>query len=230
LKFSVVIATWNEGAQIGSALKRLRQISQQSPMEIIVVDGSSTDNTVAQARDWADHVLTHETPNRGAQLHAGAQKATGELLFFLRADSQPPGNWQQALEHFWLATHERKVAATCFTVDYGASRSYRLAAGLVNWAARARGMATGDHGLCTTPELYRDAGGYPAFAYREDLVLCERLQRLGQLVMLPERIWPAARRMHQLGPTKALAQHAWLELRYKLGASPETLWRSYHHS
>ncbi len=228
MKFSVVIATWNEGAQIGSALKRLRQISQQSPMEVIVVDGGSTDNTVAQARDWADHVLTQDKPNRGAQLHAGAQKATGELLFFLRADSQPPGSWQQALEHYWLSTHERKPAATCFTVDYGTSRPYRLAAGLVNWAARSRGLATGDHGLATTPELYRDSGGYPPYAYREDLALCERLKKLGQLVMLPERIWPAARRMHQLGPVRSLAQHAWLELRYKLGASPDTLWKSYN--
>lgn len=230
MKFSVVIATWNEGAQIGSALKRLRQISQQSPMEVIVVDGGSTDDTAAQARAWADQVLELPAPNRGAQLHAGAQKATGELLFFLRPDSQPPGNWQQALEHFWLASHPRKVAASCFTVDYGAARAFRLAARFVNSMAGARGLATGDHGLCTTPELYRDAGGYPAYAYREDLSFCERLRRLGQLVMLPERIWPAARRMRHQGPVRCLAEHAWLELRYKLGSSPDTLWRAYNHT
>jgi rSAM/selenodomain-associated transferase 2 len=227
MKFSVVVATWNEGAQISSALKRLRQISQQSPMEIIVVDGGSTDDTIAQARDWADQIIAHEAPNRGAQLHAGAQKATGDLLFFLRADSQPPGTWQQALEHFWLKTHSRRPAATVFTVDYGTSRSYRLAARAVNTLVSWRGLATGDHGLCTTPDLYRDCGGYPAYAYREDLALCERLQRLGEIVMLPEKIWPAARRMHQFGPMRCALSHAWLELRYKLGASPDALWRSY---
>lgn len=227
MKFSVVIATRNEGAQIGSALKRLRQISQQSPMEVIVVDGASTDNTVEQARPWADQLLEHGQANRGAQLHAGAQKATGELLFFLRPDSQPPGNWQQALEHFWLATHPTKVSATCFTVGYGAGRRDRLAARLVNAAVSWRGLATGDHGLCTTPEIYAHCGGYPAYAFREDFTFCERLRRLGELVILPERIWAAGRRLRQSGLVSCALEHGWLELRYKLGASPEALARSY---
>ena len=40
MKFSVVIASRNEGPQIASGLKRLRQISSTSPMELIVVDGA----------------------------------------------------------------------------------------------------------------------------------------------------------------------------------------------
>ncbi len=227
MKFSVVVATWNEGAQIGSYLKRLRQISQSSPMEIIVVDGRSSDDTAAIARDWADHVISLDQTNRGLQLDAGAKKAAGDLLFFLRSDAQPPGNWQQALEHFWLANHAEKVAASVFTIDYGASLWFRLAARGANALVGWRGLATGDHGLCTTPELYRQSGGYPPFAYREDLAICERLSKLGKVVMLPDRIWPAARRLRQKGPVSCALSSAWLELRYKLGADPGELWRAY---
>lgn len=227
MKFSVVIATWNESAQISSYLKRLRQISQQSPMEVIVVDGGSDDGTAALAREWADHVVALPQTNRGAQLDTGAKIATGDLLFFLRADAQPPGNWQQALEHFWLATHPKKVAATVFTVDYGTGFSLRLSSNLANAVVEWRGVAYGDHGLATTPEIYKESGGYPPIAYREDVVFCERLARFGTIERLPERIWPAARRLRRAGPVRCALQHSWLALRYKLGASPDDLWRSY---
>ncbi len=229
MKFSVIVATWNEGSQIGSALKRLRHISQQSPMEIIVVDGHSDDQTVEEAKPWADQVIVLDEPNRGRQFDEGARKATGDLLLFLRADAQPPGNWQQALEHFWLMPHPHKVAATVFTIDYGVSLPFRVASFLSNASARWRGRAGGDHGLCTTPEIYKESGGFPPFHYMDDFALCDRLGKLGDLVVLKERIWPAARRMHRRGVLRSAVYHLWLDLRYKLGASPEALWRSYYN-
>src|SRR5206468_2564631 len=125
------------------SLKRLRQISQNSPMELIVVDGGSDDKTADLAREWADQVLVQDAPNRGKQLDEGAKKANGDLLFFLRADAQPPGSWQQALEHFWLASHPEKVAATVFSVDYGASFSLKLAPRMATPPVGWRGAACG---------------------------------------------------------------------------------------
>lgn len=228
MKFSVIIPTWNEGSQIASSLKRLRHISQNNSIEIILVDGKSDDDTVEQARPWADQIIVHGEPNRGAQLHLGAQKASGDLLLFLRADSQPPGSWQQALEHFWLSPRHEHVAATVFSVDYGVSPLFRLTSFLSNLAARWRGKAGGDHGLCTTPAFYKQSGGFPPYPYMEDIVFCERLKRLGDVVVLPETIWPAARRMHQMGAVSSGIKSLWLNARFKLGASPEALWRSYH--
>ena len=227
MKFSVVIPTWNEGAQIGSALKRLRQVSQSSPLEIILVDGNSTDDTVAQARDWADQVISLPNANRGEQFDAGAHKATGELLFFLRADCQPPDSWQQALEHFWLSASNRKVAATAFAVDYGSGFSMRLAARWSNSRVSLRGAAFGEHGLCTTPEIYKESGGYPHYACLEDMGFCERLQKIGRIVLMPERIWPAARRMRRDGPLMTGMRHLWLRARFSMGTSPDELWKTY---
>ena len=227
MKFSVIIPTWNEGAQIASSLKRLRQVSQASPLEVIVVDGKSTDGTPELAREWADQVITLERSNRGEQLDAGARKASGDLLFFLRADCQPPDNWQQALEHFWLARHERKVAATAFAVDYGAGLSWRLAARWANNRVAWRGLALGDHGLCVTPDVYRESGGYPHYACLEDVAFSKKLASLGQIVLMPERIWPAARGMRRDGPVFSGLRQAWLRMRFALGASPDDLLKSY---
>ena len=222
MKFSVIVASYNEGPQIGSSLKRLRQISQTSPMEVIVIDGGSDDGTVSAAREWADEVVDLGKPNRGAQWHAGAEKATGDLLFFLRADAQPPGNWQQALEHYWLTTPTDGLAATAFSVSYGAGAGLSA---LSMWSnARVRsGLASSDHGLCTTPDIYKAVGGFPAFPVLEDLEFSRRLAARGRIALLPERLRPAARHVHSIGPLAYIARRLWLETRFKMGATPEAL-------
>jgi glycosyltransferase involved in cell wall biosynthesis len=225
VKFSVVVAAHNEGPQISSALKRLRQISKTSPMELIVVDGGSDDGTISAARDWTDQMLTIDKPNRGAQWHAGALAATGDLLFFLRADAQPPGNWQQALEHFWLATQVEKVAAAGFSVNYGGGAGLRLLSAWSN--ARVRGgMIGADHGVCTTPEIYNAVGGFPAFPELEDFEFSRRLAARGRVQLLPEVIHAAARRLRSQGSFGYVTRRLWLEGRYRLGAKPEELFRS----
>ena len=223
MKFSVIIATCNEAFHIASSLKRLRQISQQNPLELIVVDGGSEDDTAAQARSWADQVLVHERPNRGEQLHLGAQKAAGSMLLFLRGDAQLPGNWQQALEHFWLSPDLGQVAATVFTVQFGTSLSFRLASRLVNAEARWRGQADLCHGLCTTADIYRYSGGFPPVPCLEGRAFCERLRPFGRIAVLPERIWPSSSRLHRFGLLGCVRRRLGLELRLKLGAAPERL-------
>jgi glycosyltransferase involved in cell wall biosynthesis len=222
VKFSVVVAAHNEGPQISSALKRLRQISKTSPMELIVVDGGSDDATVAAARDWTDGLIPLDKPNRGAQWHAGAQVATGDLLLFLRADAQPPGNWQQALEHFWLATQTDKVAAVGFSVDYGAGAGLRVLSAWSN--ARVRGgMIGSDHGICTTPEIYKAVGGFPAFPEVEDLEFSRRLAARGRVRLLPDVIRASARGLRSRGALRYMSRRLWLETRYRMGAKPEEL-------
>ena len=222
MKFSVIVAAHNEGPQIGSALKRLRQISKTSPMEVIVVDGGSDDGTADAAREWADQVLTLETPNRGAQWHAGAEKATGDVLFFLRADVQPPGNWQQVLEHFWIATNVQDVAAAAFSVDYGSGVKLRL---LSRWANRRvrSGVASADHGLTTTPEIYKAVGGFPPYPELEDFEFSRRLGARGRIALLPDAIHAAARRLRNQGAFGYALRRLWLETRYRLGAKPHDL-------
>lgn len=222
MKFSVIIAAHNEGPEIASGLKRLRQISQTSPMEVIVVDGGSDDVTVELAKDWADEVLRLDAPNRGAQWRAGAEKAGGDLLLFLRADSQPPGNWQQALEHFWLATPVGGVAAAAFRVDYGGTRGLRALSAWSNGRAR-RGIVDSDHGLCTTPDIYRAVGGHPDFPVLEDYELSRRLASRGRVAVLPEVVRASARRLRARGPLSYAMRRLWLETRYRLGAQPSAL-------
>ena len=81
---SVVVPVLDEERTIAGLVRALRHECD----ELIVVDGGSTDRTRERAAEAGARVL-ESRPGRGPQLHLGAQAATGEVLWFLHADSEP---------------------------------------------------------------------------------------------------------------------------------------------
>ena len=81
---SVVIPTLNEAANVGWVLQRLPAVVD----EVIVVDGLSTDGTVAAARAARPDVVIVNATRRGkgAALRAGFAAATGTFVVMLDAD------------------------------------------------------------------------------------------------------------------------------------------------
>jgi len=84
---SVVIPAHNAGKSLAAALHSVAQ-QDYSPIEIIVVDDGSTDDTVAVARAFRPAVRIISQPQSGAggARNAGVAVARGELLAFLDAD------------------------------------------------------------------------------------------------------------------------------------------------
>ena len=83
MKVSVIIPTLNEAALIAQTIGQVRA---ERPHEIIVVDGGSSDGTLAAAR-VADQVV-EAARGRALQMNAGAARATGDILLFLHADCE----------------------------------------------------------------------------------------------------------------------------------------------
>lgn len=85
MKLSVVLATYNEEKNIGACLRSIKSIAD----EMIVVDGRSTDKTVAEAKKLGAKV--YEVENR-AMFHTNKQtalqKATGDWVLQLDADER----------------------------------------------------------------------------------------------------------------------------------------------
>ena len=59
--------------------------------EVMVVDGGSRDATIQRARLRADRVIAAPR-GRGLQMNAGADKASGDVLLFLHADTRLPAD------------------------------------------------------------------------------------------------------------------------------------------
>ncbi len=84
---SVVIPTYNRAALLADAVTSILR-GTHTPLEILVVDDGSTDETRAMARVFGDTVRYFFQANRGpaSARNVGIQNAHGAMLAFLDAD------------------------------------------------------------------------------------------------------------------------------------------------
>ncbi len=85
--FSVIIAVYNGAATLARAIDSVLAQSYP-PLEIIIVDDGSTDDTAAIAQRYGESVRYSHQDNAGVSVarNAGARIARGEWLAFLDAD------------------------------------------------------------------------------------------------------------------------------------------------
>ena len=87
-KFSVIVPSYNQGIYLEETL--LSIINQNYPnLELIVIDGGSTDNSVEIIRKHEDQIAFWISEKDRGQSHAinkGIQRATGEWIAMLNSD------------------------------------------------------------------------------------------------------------------------------------------------
>ncbi len=83
---SIIIPTLNEEKNIAACIKAIKsQTFPQERMEIIVVDGNSSDKTVEIAKQFTDKIYTSE-PGFTIQKNLGVRKSNGKYFYYLDAD------------------------------------------------------------------------------------------------------------------------------------------------
>ncbi len=95
---SIVVPAYNEAARIGGTLEQLRNHFEANdhPVEIIVVDDGSTDDTAGVVRAFEPGRLTvrllanNTRSGKGAAVRKGMLAATGDLLLMYDADAPAP--------------------------------------------------------------------------------------------------------------------------------------------
>ncbi|MBA3477402.1 MAG: glycosyltransferase [Lautropia sp.] len=92
---SIIIPVLNEATLLAAALEDLRR--EAGSFEVIVVDGGSSDRTVACVPEHPRVRLVHAAQGRAVQMNAGAAVAAGDLLLFLHVDTRPPPGSLEAI-------------------------------------------------------------------------------------------------------------------------------------
>ncbi len=89
MKISVIIPTFNEADNIACLIETLKNFGDTNLHEIIIVDSpNSTDNTNEIAQNLSTISIKSPQKGRAAQMNFGASVATGDMLYFVHADTK----------------------------------------------------------------------------------------------------------------------------------------------
>jgi rSAM/selenodomain-associated transferase 2 len=220
-KISVIIPTLNEASVIATTL---RHIPRGGDVELIVVDGSSHDGTVAIAEASGARVI-RTASNRAQQMNAGAAIARGEILLFLHADTRLPADFARAV-HTVLS--RPKVVAGAYRLRIDSPRwSLRVVEALANFRSRWLKMPYGDQALFLRARHFRTAVGFSNLPIMEDFEFVRRLGRWGRIAIAPAVVVTSARRWEKLGVLRTTLLNQVIILAYLLGVAPARLARWY---
>jgi len=218
-RISVIIPALNEAALIAQVLQALAP-SRQRGVEVIVVDGGSSDGTPALAAPLADQVL-HATKGRARQMNAGARAAQGAVLWFLHADTMPPSDADGLI---LAALAQEGRAWGFFDVRLsGSGAMLRMVAYLMNRRSRLAGIATGDQGIFVRREVFERVGGFPEIPLMEDIALSRALKRHSRPAHVAQGLVTSSRRWERRGVWRTIFLMWRLRAAYYFGADPRKL-------
>ncbi|MSU77183.1 MAG: glycosyltransferase [Gemmataceae bacterium] len=216
MSVSIIIPTWNEAAHITATVAGLRA---QGDCEIIVVDGGSSDATIALVRD-ADRVLV-SSPGRASQMNAGARLATRENLLFLHADCQIESGGLHAIDR---ALARPGVSAGCFAMRVAAEGwGFRSIDACATARVRFTGVVYGDQGLFLRKRDFELLGGFPRLSFMEDVFFSRMLASRGRAVVIGKKIFVSPRRWERVGLVRQTLRNWTLTALALGGVSPDRL-------
>jgi rSAM/selenodomain-associated transferase 2 len=209
-----VIPTLNAANTLPATLAALGDVA-----EIIVVDGGSTDASVAFAATCGARVITAPR-GRGSQIAAGVATACHPWLLLLHADTRLSPGWQQAVHR-----SAAQAGYFRFALDSDDPRARRLER-LVAWRCRTFGLPYGDQGLLIHRDLLQAVGGIKPMPLMEDVDLIRRIGKR-RLVPLHADAVTSARRWEQAGYIRRSARNLLCLSLWFAGMPPAVIRRIY---
>lgn len=221
LAVTIVVPVLNEADRIVGCLTRIRR--DFGDCELVVVDGGSGDGTVVLAEPMARVVSSQ--PGRAMQMNEGARCTSGDVLWFVHADTVVDA---AALGPLRAALAEPAVVGGGLSLRFDRrTLALDLLAHASNVRARRLHQIFGDQAMFVRRTVFDELGGFAELPLMEDLELSRRLHRRGRLVLLSATSTASTRRFDTHGTWPMVAFMQYLRLLYVAGVSPQWISRRY---
>lgn len=186
---SIVTPSYNQGKYIEETI--ISVIKQDyAPLEYIVMDGGSTDNTMAILPRYGDRLKWMSENDTGPEdaVNKGFALSSGEILGWLASDdTYLPGTLQKVVEYFLLNPEVAMIYGDSDYVDQSGNKILRYAAEPFDYEKFAIYNVIPQPSTFFRRDAFFDAGGLStALKLETDYDLWLRIAQIGRIVYLPE--------------------------------------------
>lgn len=220
---SVVISSFNELENLffWQSLKMLSYSNLQ--LELIVVDGGSSDGTWEKLQSYSLTKILLENSNRSKRLKVGVSKAQGEMILLhhsrtLLTEDALSGLYEKCHQRIWGGfrhSFDKKKMGLLFTSFYSNNIRFKL-----------RGVVYLDHGLFFHRELI-SLKEFPEVPIFEDTLISYKLRKGAKPILLEETIKTSAIRFERNGFLKQALRNQVAKLKFYLQSDFESIDRHY---
>tara|TARA_Y100001968_G_scaffold57418_1_gene48554 strand:- start:4719 stop:5423 length:705 start_codon:yes stop_codon:yes gene_type:complete len=223
---SIVIPTLNEASRLPLLLADLRTWPYN--LDLLVVDGGSTDLTIFITEIQGFKVLKSFQANRGYQLNKGALKAKGDWFLFLHADSRLEKKWADSLTSIISkSSSEEYVWYFNFKINKS-NLQFRILEFAVALRSRILKRPYGDQGILIHKNLYYSSGGYSSLKIMEDIDFITRLGKSNKLKSIKSSIYTDEKKWINCNIIKRALKNARLRRKWRQGFDINKLAEEYN--
>jgi rSAM/selenodomain-associated transferase 2 len=223
-KITVVIPTLNEAENLGGLLQHLQQNGEGKIAEFIVSDANSQDETAQIAKNMGVQLIMTKQASRAHQMNAAAELATGDILYFVHADANPPKSFATDILKFI----QRGYDFGCYRFKFDSNHPF-LAVNSFFTRFKVLWCRGGDQTLFIKKSVFDDNGGFnEEYVVMEDFELIKRLWKKYKFGIIPKSVLVSARKYEENSYwTVNLANLKAFRMFVK-GAAPEKIKETYY--
>ncbi len=208
---SVIIPAHNEQDYIGNLIMHIKAAAQSKAVKQIIVAVNGTDFTADRARR-AGAVVVAVGSSRAVALNGGQKLATGDILYFLHADSLPPIGWDAQIISAYCAGYHAGTFRLRFDSDH---QLLRLSAWFTRFSWKF--IRFGDQSLFVGQDVFIKAGKFnESMRIMEDREIIDRITQFSKFTILPQYQITSARKYQRYGYWRLQAVYLLVNIFYYL--------------
>lgn len=217
---SIIIPAFNNEDSIGECLEHLVAYSRGA--EIIIVDGGSEDSTVAIAQEYPVRIFAGNA-SRASRMNYGANKAGGDILYFLDPQTIPPTDFVEAIYDSFLDG----FLGGCFSIRFVNGRRLTTIKRYIS-KLNMTWTGGGDQSLFVFAHTFHALGGYDeSLEIMEDFDLVDRLRKRGKFYVHPGEIRVRPQKYQSISYLKVQLANVFVYQMYRIGYQQEILKRTW---